>query len=428
MHYHQFQILQVKNIFDSKKIQFMYFDSYKKHDLEKIMADAIKQKKINDEQFDSLLLNETENIGLLMLLEEPYRFYGFGSIFLSYENDNRFELWKWRKKFSAIQFLKNNGFSEKQIRMLHREFVIRAHRLDPLKRWYDLIRIMRLSTIEELEGDALTAQLYYGIIRMLAQFLYELTGEKMDEPDLFFDLIRGEWKNDVYSNPFDYATRKTQRGIIRKFVGDHTTRLFILVEGDTEEKIIKKIFERLNISITDDGIHIIDCEGANNMAAKKLRETIRFANRDHIAMYVIADNEGNLKSQTKIMQGEIETAFGYHIWNTSFEEDNFGKRKVVALINSYLQKYGQNLSYEEIDAEQKTGKALVKSIEKAYNNKYRSTSKHDLYMATGISKPDISLKLMESRIEEIAPDSNVGTQTKIEKVLRVALDMIPSWR
>ena len=430
IHYHQFQILQVKNIFDNKKIQFMYFDSYKKHDLEKIMANAATRKKINDERFDSLLLSETKNIGLLMLLEEPYRFYGFGSILLSYESDNRFELWKWRKKFSAIQFLKNNGFSEEQIRMLHREFVIRAHRLDPLKRWYDLIRIMRLSTIAELEGDALTAQLYYGIIRMLAQFLYELTGEKMDEPDLFFDSTGGEWKKDVYSNPFDYATRKTQRGIISKFVGDHTTRLFILVEGGTEEKVIKKIFERLNISITDDGIHIINCDGAKNMAAKKLKDTIRLANRDHIAMYVIADNEGNLESQTKIMQGRVETAFGYHIWDTSFEEDNFGKRKVVALINSYLKKYGQNLSYDETDAEQTTGKALVRSIEEAYNNKYRRTNKYHekLYETIGISKPDISLKLMESRIEEIAPDSNVGTQTKIEKVLRVALDMIPIWR
>ena len=431
MHYHQFQILQVKNILDSKKIQFMYFDSYKKHDLEKIMANAATRKKINDGRFDLLLLSETENIGLLMLLEEPYRFYGFGSILLSYENDNRFELWiKWRKKFSAIQFLKNNGFSEEQIRMLHREFVTRAHRLDPLKRWYDLIRIMRLSTIEKLEGDALTAQLYYGIIRMLAQFLYDLTGEKMDEPDLLFDSTSGEWKKDVYSNPFDYATRKTQRGIIRKFVGDPTTRLFILVEGDTEEKVIKKIFERLHISITDDGIHIINCEGVKNMVAKKLKDTIRLANRDHIAMYVIADNEGNLESQTKIMQGRIETAFDYHIWDTSFEEDNFGKRKVVALINSYLKKYGQNLSYDEIDAEQKTGKALVRSIEKAYISKYRRTNKYHekLCETIGISKPDISLKLMESRIEEIAPDSNVGTQTKIERVLRVALDMIPSWR
>ena len=103
---------------------------------------------------------------------------------------------------------------------------------------------------------------------------------------------------------------------------------------------------------------------------------------------------------------------------------------MVALINSYLKKYGQNLSYDEIDAEQTTGKALVRSIEEAYNNKYRRTNKYHekLYETIGISKPDISLKLMESRIEEIAPDSNVGTQTKIEKVLRVALDMIPIWR
>ena len=328
MYYHSFQFLQVKNIFANKEFCFTYFDSYKKCDLEKIMSHAETWKKIRGKQFNTSLLGQVKNIGLLMLLEEPYRFQAFGSISLpARRNDDSFESWmRWKKKFFAEKLLKDSGFSIEQTRTLHSNLITQASFLDPLRNWYDLIRIMKRTEIKKLKGDALTAQLYYNIINMIALFLYDLTGETTKEPDIFFDGTNGEWKKNVYSNPFDYGTRKTQRGIMSKFVAEPTTRLYLLVEGDTEEKVIGKIFVSLGISMTDDGINVINCKGVANISKNKLDWIIRSANRDYIAVYVIADNETSLQS-IKNIQKDVRTKFSYHMWNTSFEEDNFGKKK-----------------------------------------------------------------------------------------------------
>ena len=336
-------------------------------------------------------------------------------------DDDYFESWmRWKKKFSAEKLLKGSGFSVEQVRMLHRSFTTQVNFFDPLKNWYDLIRIMKLAKIKELRGDALTAQLYYNIINMIALFLYDLTGERAQDPDLFFDGRNGEWKKDVYSNPFDYGTRKTQRKIINRFVADPTTKLYLLVEGVTEKKVIGKIFKSWGISMEDDGIIVMNCAGVRNMHTKKLDLVLKAANRDYIAVYIIADNEVSLQSILNIQN--IVTRLDYHIWDKSFEEDNFGKKKVIDLINSYLKPHNETLSRTEIETQLKSKNALVKSIECAYKSKYCK----DLYRVIGKSKPDISLDLMVPRLKKISSGKQIGKQTEIEKVLKKAFKMIPT--
>ena len=421
--YHFFQILQIKNILRYKEFRFTYFDSYKKPDLEKITANIKKSNRTHVEQFNTSLFEQINTIGLLMLLEEPYRYQAFGSMqFSVYRNDNdSFKSWmRWKKKFSAEKLLKDSGLSVEQVLTLHRGFTTQVNFLDPLKKWYDLIRIMKLAKIKELRGDALTAQLYYNIINMIALFLYDLTGERVQDPDSFFDGRNGEWKKDVYSNQFDYGTRKTQRGILRRFVEEPTARLYLLVEGVTEEKVIGEIFKRWDIDIEEDGIIVMNYTGVGNIRKKNLNLVLKAANRDYIPVYVIADNEITLKSIQNIQ--EVTTQFAYHIWNKSFEEDNFGRKKVVELINSYLKPHGQTLSRTEIETQLRSKKALVKSIECTYNSKYHKK----LYDTIGKSKPDISLDLMAPRLEKISSGKQIDKQTKIEKVLKKAFKMIPT--
>ena len=426
MYYHSFQILQVKNILRYKEFRFTYFDSYKKHDLEKIMADIKKTNKVRDKQFSTSLFEQVDTIGLLMLLEEPYRYQAFGSMQSSIHRngDDYFESWlRWKKKFSAKKLLKDSGFSVKQVRMLHRSFTTQVNFFDPLKKWYDLIKIMKPSKIKELRKDALTAQLYYNIINMIALFLYDLTGERAQDPDLFFDGRNGEWKKNVYSDPFDYRTRKTQRGIINRFVADPTTKLYLLVEGVTEEKVIEEIFKSWGIDMEEDGIIVMNCTGVGNIRRKKLDLVLKAADRDYIPVYVLADNEASLQSILNIPNPTSK--FGYHIWKKSFEEDNFGRKRVIELINSHLKPHKKTLLHAEIETQLKSEKALVKSIECAYKNKY-CKSKHckDLYRTIGKSKPDISLELMTPRLKKISSGKQIDKQTEIEKVLEKAFKMI----
>ena len=102
----------------------------------------------------------------------------------------------------------------------------------------------------------------------------------------------------------------------------------------------------------------------------------------------------------------------------------FWKEKVIDLINSHLQAHGEILSCIEIEAQQKSKRALVKSIECAYKNKYHK----NLYCTISKKKADISLNLMESRIRRISPGKKIGKPTEIEKVLNEAFKMIPIWK
>ena len=424
MYYHAFQILQIINIRRHKWFRFTYLDSFGESFLETVMTNVKRQNSSSETDIASSPIGKIENIGLLMLLEEPYRFQAFMKMDSPINiNDNFYDWVKWKKQFSANDLLHNSGLSIEQIRALRDHFVSEVNILDPLRSWYDLLRIMKISTLDMLKGEALTAQLYYGIIRMIMLFLHDLTGEKMEEPDIIYGSTNGEWKKSVYSDPFDYRSRKTHRAIIARFIRDPTTRLFLIVEGDTEKIIIKKIFEKWNVDVEYEGIRLINSHGIANMRRRILDPIIETANNDFIVVYMIADNEA--KSQTKIctIGSSMTTKFDYHVWQTSFEEDNFGFTKVVDLVNSYLLPQGKIVTHDDVKNEQRAGYALVRSIERAYSKKYHA----DLYKNITVRKPEISLKLFESRFVDISLDSQNGTPTEIEKVLRKVLDLIPDW-
>lgn len=427
MYYHPFQIMQVLNIMRRKKFNLMYYDSDKSKDVKRKVANIKKRRDFDKKGFKDETDELTNRIGFLMLLEEPYRPPAFGSLSTSImrRRDTYVDSWdRWaRKTFSPKKFIQQHGLSVKEVEKLYERVAIDARFMDPLKHWYDLTRIMRPSILDKLKGRSHTAQLYYDISRMVAFLYYDLTKKTLQEPDAIFDASNGEWKKDIYSNPFNYATRKTQRGIIRYFVRDPTTRIFFLVEGETEVEVIEKIFEKLQVSMKDDGINVINCKGIGNMDEQKLDGIIQTANKDNVLMYVLADNEEKSIRKVESIKKRISTDFGSHIWKKSFEEDNFGARKVIDLVNSYLKKYDEALTDTEVRTQRKKGKALVRAIELAYEQKYQKK----LCRAIRKRKQDFSLELVAPRIKKISRSRQVGKKSEIEKVVDEVFRMVPNW-
>jgi len=140
-------------------------------------------------------------------------------------------------------------------------------------------------------------------------------------------------------------------------------------------------------------------------------------------MFIIADNENKSKRKIEKIQKMIQTDCKFHIWKKSFEEDNFGKQKVLALINSHLKRHSENLSIKEVYSQQKLGKALIKAIYDAYGIKYKKSLSRNLKK----QKPEISLELLKTRIKRISRSKKVGKPLEIEKVLTEAFQMIPNW-
>ena len=215
--YHPFQLFQIENILRLEKFSFIYYDYYDDLDLDQIIKNIKKQKTVNKKFRYTNFRNQIRNIGLLMLLEEPYRYFAFGTTsFSATYGESLFENWiKWKNtKLNAKKLLKESRFTVKEVQNLYDYFSREGIRKDPIASLYDLTRIMRNSMLKQLRGNALKSQLYYSVSRLLSNFLYDLTGETMDEPDVLVDERGGKWKKDIISNPFDYLTKKTQDGII----------------------------------------------------------------------------------------------------------------------------------------------------------------------------------------------------------------------
>ena len=424
LYYHPYQILQVKNILHYKSIPFLCRDSYTRSDIEEVINYMEADRALRNSQFCTAQLKTARDIGMLMLVEESYGIHVYHSISIpiTVSTEHFMDRWReWKNGFTAGDLLKDCSASTGQVRSL-RDWVVSNTRLfDPLREWHDLIRIMRPQALEKIKGDARTARMYHDIAGILTWFLHDLDG-KDGEPDMPFDETDAEWKKDVYSDPFDYRTHKTKQAIVRRFIRDTSTRLYLLVEGETEVKVIEKICERRGISLADDAVMVLDRKGVTNMFEGSIHWLIRSARKDSIAIYIIADNEAKWEEALRKIRQEFNGPFDYHIWRTSFEEDNFGRANMVALINSYLGGHEQSLSEGEVSArQQRSRKGLVAAIEDAYGAKYEN----GLLRVIGKGKADLALELM-NRAYQNTSNGDVD-KLEIEKVLDKALGMVTVW-
>jgi predicted ATP-dependent endonuclease of OLD family len=97
-------------------------------------------------------------------------------------------------------------------------------------------------------------------------------GTRVDNVNLLkgeYNLIKHElgiWNNDIF---FDNA--------------------FLFLEGDTEEKCLPYIFQKLQFSYYELGIRLINIKGKDNIDKEKMKEFLRFANDHDIKVAMILD-------------------------------------------------------------------------------------------------------------------------------------------
>ena len=420
-YYHPLQILQVKNILQHKSVRFPWRDSYSRPDIEAIISNIEARMQQRDDWFNTDQTRTSRDIGMLMLVEESYGIYVYDriSIPLTVQYEQFIDQWwEWKNGFAAADLLQDCGASIKQIRGLRDRIVADIRFLDPLLKWHDLIRIMRPHVLEQMSGDVRTARMYHAIAGMLTRFLHDLNG-KDGEPNMPFDDADAEWKKRMYSDPFNYRTHKTGQAIVRNYIRDRSTRLYLLVEGKTEKMVIEKILGGSGID-PDDAVMVLDRKGITNMLKRNIEWLIQSARKESIAIYLIADNEANWNKEMEKIRREFGGPLGYHIWKTSFEEDNFGRASVIDLINSYIHGRRQSLSEDEVSARQQVRKkGLFAAAEDAYGKKYGNGLLHVI----GKSKVDLALELMECARQ----NRHNGDELEIEKVLKKALGMITNW-
>lgn len=140
LYYHPFQIMEILVIIKFKKMSF-YCDS----DVDELAQNLAYRVRDMMQAWENTFTNEMEEIdgiiGFLMVLEEPYRFYAFGTMSTnSFKPKNNFDSWdKWMtKKFSAQKLVQQYGINASDVRGMYEKIVDNAYRTDPLANWYDL--------------------------------------------------------------------------------------------------------------------------------------------------------------------------------------------------------------------------------------------------------------------------------------------------
>ena len=151
-----------------------------------------------------------------------------------------------------------------------------------------------------MKDKALLAQEYYGYLFMVGQFIWDISHKKMPEPDEVFISDGGKWKERIYGEPFDYDTKKTQNQILKYFLIDRQVELVIIVEGETEEKVIELILEARGVDREKDGFFVYNIQGQDNLL--HLKPLFRVSQLIDIIILGMVDNDRNTNQKIQKMK------------------------------------------------------------------------------------------------------------------------------
>jgi len=121
-------------------------------------------------------------VGLLMMLQEAYGFYSFGFLLSNpqIESNTFFEKWRmWRlTKFEPKDIRNISNLSIEEIKEFYNTLCYLGYIADPLSHWFVLLQIINDAKKNRLTKEALLAQEYYKLARMVAFFIYDKLRKK----------------------------------------------------------------------------------------------------------------------------------------------------------------------------------------------------------------------------------------------------------
>lgn len=85
-------------------------------------------------------------------------------------------------KFDPEKIRKISNLSIEEIKEWYNVLCHLGSGTDPLLEWFVLLQIINNAKKNKLTNEALIAQEYYKLARMIAFFIYDLTKEKMPDP------------------------------------------------------------------------------------------------------------------------------------------------------------------------------------------------------------------------------------------------------
>lgn len=221
---------------------------------------------------------------------------------------------------------------------------------DPLENWYQLIQFVSIEERKKLKGEALRAETLRAGAHMLRLLYKDLYEEELPHPnEVTRQVIRPIPELEVRQD-----TRRFLEFVANRFGVNPQPKLALIVEGESEDAAVRKIFWRyFGVHPGTCGIEILVLGGVGTATGTKKDDRFRailrlvdYLHHHQTITYLILDNE----NYSKRLKDEARKAKSKHsdrryvtrgeyirIWKDSFEFDNYSCEEIAAAMNELAQ-------------------------------------------------------------------------------------------
>lgn len=217
--------------------------------------------------------------------------------------------------------------------------------VDPQPRLRSLTRLLPRRHAERARGRSLQALDLYDAFDLVRRFHNEVTGELMPDADQ---------RNLVGEAARPRPLRKDRDALVQALRTQGLTahKLHIIVEGETEIRLVTGLFEAFSRQTLDAaGIAMTDLEGDKLEESRRFIQGLGLYSRDIV---LLLDDENDAKRVVQQMADAGTVRLEYvHLASPSLEEENFSPEELVALANRLAAAHGVQLGFTGADLAKK---------------------------------------------------------------------------
>ena len=256
--------------------------------------------------------------------------------------------WDWEQEarlWDPKKTEKLYDLTPEKLRHAYSSLAMGQARCDPIERWYQLTQFISVHERKKLKGDALRAHTMRAGAHMLRLLHKDLYDEELPHPNE----VGGTIIDHIPELDVRRDVRRHLEFVANRFAVNPQPRLSLIVEGESEEAAITRIFERYYGAHPGVyGIEIIVLDGVGNATGTRKEDRfgaivrlIDYLHHHQTFAFLILDNEGHAV-QLKKRAEEAKSIHGdrryvtrpeyIRIWRDSFEFNNFSCTEIAAAL------------------------------------------------------------------------------------------------
>ena len=395
-YYSKYQIFYLKRVLNFITLKYTF------NQLDEDKEIFTKNKKFREDNIDRMLLNSNDSdlIFLLNYVQNKYLPLVKDSQYKVLTNIDIEDLEQLTSIIDLSKICEETPYSIDDLKNIRVKFALEGLSIDPLEKWYHLIKYVSHEKRAKLKGKALLAIDYYTISDMLKLLIEDLTGEEQLETASILDSSGGSWQDRIYGKKINHKDIDVLQRLLTEYRINPNPDLFFIVEGYSEEAAIPIILNAYNHSFEEYRIELYNVKGVD----KKIDELIKYKgipitrkidDKYYISPYGtkifgLFDREGRFASKkpveiiSKIMKDIFETLppelktekicdilekeiFIIKFWDKCFEYDNLSNEELIFLLKEYGIKYGHE--FEISDSEIGIYRERNEDINRLFRNK-----------------------------------------------------------